>query len=415
MAAAARYYDELETRAPEAREAAQFAALRALIARAKASAPGWTRILEDVDPESVSDRKALARLPLTRKSELPELQRAIPPLGGLITEAPGRLRRIFASPGPIYEGEGHARDGWRLARALFAAGFRAGDLVHNSFSYHLTPAGAMLEEGAAALGCAVVPGGVGQTELQLKCMADLKPIGYTGTPSFLKILFDKAAELTLDLSSLKKALVGAEALPPSLRAELEGHGMRVLQCYATADLGLVAYEYDAKDGLIVDEGVILELVRPGTGDPVEAGEVGEVVVSVLNPSYPLIRFALGDLSAYLPGISPCGRTAARIKGWLGRADQTTKVRGMFVRPSQIAEVAKRHPEIAKARLVVEQKDHLDVATLSCEIAGDAGPVLARAIGESFHSIAKVRATVTLTARGSLPNDGKVIEDARKYE
>ena len=415
MARAASFYDELETRAPEARERAQFAALRELIAHAKAAAPGWARILKDVAPAEVTDRAALAKLPLTRKSELPELQRAHPPLAGLVTKAKGELRRIFASPGPIYDADGHGRDAWRIARALFAAGFRAGDLLHNSFSYHLTPAGAMLEEGAAALGCAVVPGGVGQTELQLKCIAELKPDGYTGTPSFLKILFDKAAELALDIGSLKRALVGAEALPPSLRAELEGHGMRVLQCYATADLGLIAYESEAKEGLIVDEGVILELVRPGTGDPVAEGEVGEVAVSVLNPVYPLIRFAIGDLSAYLPGTSPCGRTAPRIKGWMGRADQTAKVRGMFVRPSQIAEVAKRHPEIAKARLVIEQKDRLDVATLSCEVTGETAPALARAIGESFHAIAKVRATVTLTEPGTLPNDGKVIEDARKYE
>ena len=415
MAQAAAFYDELETRAPEAREQAQFAALRALIANAKAKAPGWQRILADVDPAAVTDRAALAKLPLTRKSELIELQRAAPPFGGLATLAPGRLRRIFASPGPIYEAEGHAADGWRLARALHAAGFRAGDLVHNSFSYHLTPAGAMLEEGAAALGCAVVPGGVGQSELQVKTIADLKPAGYTGTPSFLKILFDKAAELAADVGSLKKALVGGEALPPSLRAELEGHGMSVLQCYATADLGLVAYESEAKEGLIVDEGVILELVRPGTGDPVPAGEVGEVVVSVLNPAYPLIRFALGDLSAHLPGTSPCGRSGPRIKGWMGRADQTTKVRGMFVRPSQIAEVARRHGEIGKARLVVGQKDRLDVATLTCEVKGEPSPALAQAIAESFQVIAKVRAAVTLTTPGSLPNDGKVIEDARSYE
>jgi len=415
VAQAAAFYDELETRAPEAREQAQFAALRDLIANAKAKAPGWQRILAEVDAAAVTDRAALAKLPLTRKSELTELQRAAPPFGGLASLAPGRLRRIFASPGPIYEAEGHARDGWRLARALYAAGFRAGDLVHNSFSYHLTPAGAMLEEGAAALGCAVVPGGVGQTELQVKTIADLKPIGYTGTPSFLKILFDKAAELAADVGSLKKALVGGEALPPSLRAELEGHGMSVLQCYATADLGLVAYESEAKEGLIVDEGVILELVRPGTGDPVPAGEVGEVVVSVLNPAYPLIRFALGDLSAHLPGASPCGRSGPRIKGWMGRADQTTKVRGMFVRPSQIAEVAKRHVEIGKARLVVGQEDRLDVATLACEVKGEPSPALAQAIAESFQVIAKVRAAVKLTTPGSLPNDGKVIEDARSYD
>jgi phenylacetate-CoA ligase len=356
----------------------------------------------------------LAKLPVTRKSELVELQRQAMPFGGLVTRPPGTLRRVFASPGPIYDPEGAHKDYWRLARALFAAGFRAGDLVHNSFSYHLTPAGAMLEDGAAALGCAVIPGGIGQTELQAKTIADLRPAGYTGTPSFLKIILDKGKELGLDLRSLVKALVGAEALPPSLRAELERHGLRVLQCYATADLGLIAYESEAKAGMIVDEGVILELVRPGTGDPVAEGEVGEVVVSVLNPDYPLFRFATGDLSALLQGPSPCGRTSPRIKGWMGRADQTTKVRGMFVRPGQIAEVAKRHPEILKARLVVAQRDHLDSATLICEVPGAPAPALAKTIAESFHAVCKVRGEVTLAAPGTLANDGKVIDDVRTY-
>jgi len=415
MSRAADHYDALEARAPAAREAAQFASLRSLIAKAKAEAPGWGEILAAVDPASVTDRAALAALPVTRKSELMERQRARPPLGGLTTLPPGRLRRVFASPGPIYDAEGEARDYWRIARALYAAGFRAGELVHNGFSYHLTPAGAMLEDGAAALGCAVIPGGVGQSELQARVIAELRPAGYTGTPSFLKILLDKAAELGLDLSSLKKALVSAEALPPSLRAELESHGMQVLQCYASADLGLIAYESAAKEGMIVDEGVILELVRPGTGDPVPAGEVGEVVVSVLNPVYPLIRFALGDLSQRLDGPSPCGRSGPRIRGWMGRADQTTKVRGMFVRPTQIAEVVKRHREIGKARLSVVHKDMLDDATLTCEVAEPGAAALAEAIAESFQAVAKVRAQVVLAAPGALPNDGKVIEDLRKYD
>ena len=272
----------------------------------------------------------------------------------------------------------------------------------------------MLEDGALALGCAVIPGGVGQTELQLKTIEDVKPSAYTGTPSFLKILLDKARETSADLSSLKKAMVSGEALPPSLRAELEGHGISVAQSYASADLGLIAYESPARQGLIVDEGVILEIVRPGTGDPVETGEVGEVVVSALNPDYPLIRFATGDLSAFLEGPSPCGRTGPRIKGWMGRADQTAKLRGMFVRPTQIAEVTARHPEIAKARLVIESRDHQDHGTLLCEVAGD-GAELERAIGESFQAVAKLRAEVKLVAVGDLPKDGKVIEDARKYD
>ena len=409
------YYDDLETRDPEAREKAQFAALRDVVELAKAKAPGWTRILKEVDPAAVTDRNALARLPVIRKSELTELQRAALPFGGLITRPPGQLRRLFASPGPIYDPEGNRKDYWRMARALFAAGFRPGDIVHNSFSYHLTPAGAMLEDGAHALGCAVIPGGVGQAELQVRTIAALCPSGYVGTPSFLKILFDKGEELDMALPSLKRALVSAEALPPSLRAELEGHGMLVLQAYGTADAGLIAYESAAKEGLIVDEGVILELVRPGTGDPVGEGEVGEVTVSVLNPDYPLIRFGTGDLSALLPGRSPCGRTGMRIKGWMGRADQTTKVRGMFVRPSQIAEVMKRHPEVLKARLVVDRREHQDVPTLRCEVQGAPPGGLARAVTATVQSVCKLRADVAFVAPGGLPNDGKVIDDIRKYE
>ncbi|HUC62945.1 MAG TPA: AMP-binding protein [Alphaproteobacteria bacterium] len=413
-AAGAPHYDALETRDPETRERQQFAALRDRIAAAKRSAPGWQRILADVDPDRVTDRASLARLPVTRKSDLVELQRALLPFGGLTATDVGHLRRVFVSPGPIYDPEGARPDYWRFARALYAAGFRAGDLVHNSFSYHLTPGGAMLEDGALALGCAVVPGGVGQTELQLKAIEDLKPSGYTGTPSFLKILVDKARETGADISSLGKAMVSGEALPPSLRAEIERDGISVAQSYASADLGLIAYESSARAGLIVDEGAILEIVRPGTGDPVAEGEVGEVVVSVLNPDYPLIRFATGDLSAYLEGPSPCGRTGPRIKGWMGRADQTAKLRGMFVRPAQIAEVAKRHPEILRARLVIESRDHQDRATLLCETAV-ADAALARAIGESFQAVAKLRAEVALVAPGAIARDGKVIEDARKYD
>ncbi len=409
------YYDALETRDPERREREQFAALRALLGAAKAKAPGWARILQGVDPAIIADRKALAALPVTRKSELGDLQRAGMPFGGLTTTAPARLRRVFVSPGPVYDPEGAGPDHWRLARALYAAGIRSGELVHNGFSYHLTPGGAMFEEGARALGCTVIPGGVGQSELQVKTIADLRPSVYVGTPSFLKILFDKAQETGADLSSLAKALVSGEALPAGLRAELAGRKVSVLQCYATADAGLIAYESPAREGMIVDEGVILELVRPGTGDPVEPGEVGEVVVSVLNPDYPLFRFGTGDLSALLPGPSPCGRTAPRIRGWMGRADQTAKLRGMFVRPAQIAEVVRRHPQIVKARLVIDSVEHQDAATLRCEVKDGAGEELKRAIAAAFREVCKLRCEVLLTPPGALPNDGKVIDDIRKYE
>ncbi len=413
--AAGKFYDALESRDPERREREQLAALRALLADAKAKAPGWAHILDGVDPASLTDRAALARLPVTRKTELAELQRAAMPFGGLVATEAGALRRIFASPGPIYDPEGGRPDYWRMARALHAVGFRRGDILHNSFSYHLTPAGAMFETGAAALGCVVIPGGVGQTELQARTIAELRPVGYAGTPSFLNILLDKGREVGLDLSCLKRALVSAEALPPSLRAELESHAILVLQCYGTADAGLIAYESEAKEGMIVDEGVILELVRPGTGNPVAPGEVGEVVVSVLNPDYPLVRFGTGDLSALLPGRSPCGRTNLRIKGWMGRADQTTKIRGMFVRPGQIAELLKRHPEIAKARLTITSHNHQDFALLRCEFAGAAREGLVPRLAESFQAVCKLRGEVELVAPGALPNDGKVIEDARKYD
>lgn len=412
MNAESRFYDDLETRDPEVREAALMAALPDQIAHARENAPAFTRILADIDPQAVDSRAALAKLPVTYKSDLIELQKKDPPLGGFAGTPTGELVHIFASPGPIYEPQGNRPDSWRTARALYAAGFRKGDVVHNTFSYHLTPAGLMLESGARALGCPVVPGGVGNTEQQLMAIRDIRPAGYTGTPSFLKILLDKGRQDGIDTSSLKKALVGAEALPPSLRQELQGHGLSVLQCYATADLGLIAYESPALEGMILDEGLILEIVKPGTGDLVPEGEVGEIVVTTFDPDYPLIRFGTGDLSAMLPGASPCGRTNARIKGWLGRADQTTKVRGMFVHPSQIAEIARRHPEILKARLVVSSDDNRDVATLHCETEGDAD---ADAIARSFQSVCKVRGEVSLVAPDSLANDGKVIDDVRSYE
>jgi phenylacetate-coenzyme A ligase PaaK-like adenylate-forming protein len=410
----ARHYDALETRDPQERERALMAELPRQIAHAKANAPYFAALLGDIDPRDVTSRAALAKLPVTRKSALLALQKERPPFGGLAATAPGQLARIFMSPGPIYDPEGRRPDYWRLARALFAAGFRAGDLIHNCFSYHLTPAGSMFEGGAQALGCVAIPGGTGQTELQVRVIADLKPVGYVGTPSFLRIILEKGRELGADLSSLKRAVVGGEAFPPALQKEVAGHGIAAFQSYGTADLGTIAYETEARQGLVIDEGVIVELVRPGTGDPVPEGEVGEVVVTTLTADYPLIRFATGDLSAILPGVSPCGRTNQRIKGWMGRADQTTKVKGMFVHPEQIAEVVKRHPELRRARLVVSHDGESDVMTLKAEVSA-AAPALAAAVTESLTASTKLKGRVELVAPGTLPNDGKVIEDVRRYD
>ncbi len=409
------HFDAMETRAPEARERDQFAALGRQLAHAKAHAPALARLLADVDPASVTSRAALARLPVTRKSDLAELQKAVRPFGGFAATRWGGARRVFASPGPIYEPEGARPDHWRLARALFAAGFRPGDLVHNCFSYHFTPAGSMVDTAAHALGCTVFPGGIGQTEMQVQAMADLRPAGYVGTPSFLKIILDKADEQGIALASVTKALVSAEAFPPSLRDALLARGIAGYEAYATADLGAIAYETPAREGLVVDEGVIVEIVRPGTGEPVAPGEVGEVVVTPLfNVDYPLIRFGTGDLSAALPGTSACGRTNMRIKGWLGRADQTTKVKGMFVHPSQVAAILMRHPEIVKARLVVDNPEGTDRMTLHAEVPGSASPQ-ADAIVASIREVTKLRGDVAFRVPGELANDGKVIEDLRKYD
>jgi phenylacetate-CoA ligase len=406
------FFDDLETRPAEQREAALMAALRRQLAHARAHAPAFARLLADVDPAEIVDRRTLALLPVTRKGELIERQRAAPPFGGFAAAAPGALARIFSSPGPLYDPEGKGRDYWRLARALHAAGFRAGDIVHNCFSYHLTPAGAMLESGAQAIGCAVIPGGTGQSEQQVRTIADVRPSGYVGTPSFLAIILDKAGELGVDLSCLGKALVSGEAFPATLRERFAKSRISALQCYATADLGLIAYESAAREGLILDEGVIVEIVRPGTGDPVGPDEVGEVVVTTLTPEYPLIRFGTGDLSAFLPNASPCGRTNHRIKGWMGRADQAAKVKGMFVQPAQIAELVKRHHEIIRARLVVDRDTAGgDVMTLMIEM-GEPAEKLAR-IAETLQALTKLRGAVTRVAPGSLPNDGKVIDDIRK--
>ena len=407
------HYDALETRPPEQRERELMAALPGLLAHAKAKAPGLAKHLAGIEPGSVTSRAALARLPVLRKSELIERQKAMPPFGGLAAVEPGALARLFMSPGPIFEPEGKRPDYWRLARSLFAAGFRAGDVVHNCFSDHLTPAGSMLEAGALALGCAVIPGGTGQTESQVHAIERLRPQGYIGTPSFLRIILEKGRELGADLSSLRRALVGGEAFPPPLRKEIAGLGVDALQCYASADLGLIAYESAAREGMILDESLILEIVRPGTGDPVAEGEVGEVVVTTFTPEYPLIRFGTGDLSALLPGASPCGRTNMRIKGWMGRADQTTKVKGMFVHPSQVAETVKRHPEVLRARLVVSHDaTTADVMVLHVEVHGRDGALVER-LAESLHSVTKLKGSVVLATPGTLPNDGKVIEDTRK--
>ncbi len=409
------YYDTLETRDPQQRERDLLAVLPAQIAHAKKNAPGFARILADIDSTAVTSRAALAKLPVTRKSDLKDLQNEMPPLGGLNAIPIGKFKNIFVSPGQIYEPEGFSTDWWRSGRALFAAGVRAGDLAINTFAYHFTPAGSLMETGARAIGCAVVPTGVGQTEMQVATIADLKVNVYVGTPSFLKLIVEKADELKVDLSSLRKAAVGAEYLPPALRKAMGERGIRVLQSYGTADLGIVAYESEAMEGMILDEGVLLEIVRPGTGDPVPEGEVGEVVITTFNQDYPLVRFATGDLSAVLPGISPCGRTNTRIRGWMGRADQTAKVRGLFVQPRQVAEVIKRHAEIGKARLVIDNAGGQDRMVLHCELKNAASDVLIKAIADSIRDITKLRGEVTYAAPGSLANDGKVIEDTRKYE
>ena len=414
------FYDDLETRSADAREAAQFATLRKQIGHARAASPAFAELLASIDPAVVRDRAALAKMPVIRKSELAERQKARrgaggDAFGGFSTLAYGEhLPHVFASPGPIYEPEGTASDYWRMARSLFAAGFRRGELIHNCFSYHFVPAGSMMESGARALGCTVFPGGTGQTEQQVEAMAELRPAGYIGTPSFLKIIVEKAAQSGVELPSLRKALLGGEAFPPALRDWMRARGIDAYQCLATADLGLIAYETAAREGLVLDEGVIVEIVRPGTGDPVPEGEVGELVVTTLNPVYPLIRFATGDLSAVLAGNCPTGRTNTRIKGWLGRADQTTKIRGMFVHPAQVNEIAKRFPEVVRARLVVTGELANDTMTLQVETACSGPDELTIRIAHAIREVTKLRGGVELLLPGSLPNDGKVIEDARSY-
>lgn len=412
-------YDRLETRDPAQREADLMAALPVQIAHAQAQAPAFSELLKGIDASRITSRAALATLPVTRKHELLERQKAARIFGGFSAVGFGAsMPRVFASPGTIYEPEGTAKDYWRMARAMHAAGFRPGELIHNSFSYHFVPAGSMMETGAHALGCSVFPGGTGQTEQQVQAMAELRPAGYIGTPSFLKIILEKAAEMGVQLPSVTKAMFGGEAFPPSLRDWFLAQGVAGFQCYATADLGLIAYETPAREGLVLDEGVIVEIVRPGTGDPLPEGEVGEVVVTTLNPTYPLIRFGTGDLSAVLPGSCPTGRTQTRIKGWLGRADQTTKVRGMFVHPSQVAEIARRFPQVQRARLVVSGEMANDRMTLQVEapeVSFSESNEWVKQVSDAIRDVTKLRGEVSVVASGSLPNDGKVIEDARTYQ
>ncbi len=415
------FYDALETRDHAAREAAHLAALPAQIAHAQTRAAAMRDALSGIDAHAVASRTALAKLPVTRKADLHTRQKTMREqgadvFGGFSAVGYGaHMPRVFASPGPIYEPEGISRDYWRMARAIHASGFRAGELIHNAFSYHFTPAGSMMETGAHALGCTVFPAGTGQTEQQVQAIAELKPHGYVGTPSFLKIIIEKASDMATPLPSMTKAMFGGEAFTPSLRDWFMQRGITGYQCFATADVGLIAYETSARQGLVLDEGVIVEIVRPGTGDPVPEGEVGELVVTTLNPTYPLIRFGTGDLTAVLPGHCPTGRTNTRIKGWMGRADQTTKIRGMFVHPGQVAEIAKRFPEVAKARLVVSGEMANDAMLLKVETSCSSPDALAQKISDAIRDVTKLRGDVELVSPGSLPNDGKVIEDARSYK
>jgi phenylacetate-CoA ligase len=404
------HYDSRETADPEQRERELFRQLPGVIEAALA-APAWRAHLGAVDPQAVTSRSALARLPVLRKSTLPALQKAAPPFGGLSVVPMPQLGRLFTSPGPIYEAERASGDEWRYARILFAAGIRPGDIVLNCFSYHMTPGGFILDSGARALGCPVIPAGPGNSEQIVEIIAHFRPQAYCGTPDFLKILLDKAQEIARDVSSLKKASVSGAAFPPSLQVEIKSRGIDAYQAYATADLGGVAYETAAREGLVLNEDIILEILRPGTGDPLAEGEVGEIAVTLIDRHRPLIRFALGDMTALLPGISACGRSNQRIKGWMGRADQTAKVRGMFVRPEQIAEIAKRHPEVKRLRLVIAREAEHDTALLKAETAA-ASEALKKALAETAASIAHVRCDIALVPTNSLPNDGKVIADER---
>ena len=405
-------YDDLETRDPALREAALFDRLPTIL-RSALKAPAYAERLKGIDPAGVTSRETLRSLPVLRKSELSTLQKAALPFGDFVAEAPGSFGRLFTSPGPIFEAEAAVSDPWRAARGLFAAGFRRGDIVLNTFSYHLTPGGFIMDSGARALGCAVIPAGPGNSEQQFELIEAYRPSAYCGTPDFLKILLDGAAASGRDISSIKRALVSGAAFPKSLQEEFSARGIDAYQAYATADLGFIAYETSAREGLVVNEDIIVEIVRPGTGDPVPVGEVGEIVVTTLDPHHPFIRLALGDLTAVLPGSSPCGRTNMRIKGWMGRADQATKVKGMFVRPEQVAEIGRRHPELGHLRLLVAREHETDVMTLVAEcVAGS--DELAAAVTATLQSVTKLKGVVTFVPPGTLPNDGKVIADERSY-
>ncbi|MGQ3283416.1 phenylacetate--CoA ligase family protein [Bosea sp. (in: a-proteobacteria)] len=404
------HHDALETRAPDAREADLFARLPAVLAAAM-QAPAYARRLAGIDLAAITDRNALSTLPVLRKAELPALQKEAWPFGGFVPTAPGGFGRLFTSPGPIFEPEGTGADPWGAARGLFAAGFRPGDIVLNTFGYHLTPGGFIMDSGARALGCAVIPAGPGNTEQQMEVIAAYRPTAYAGTPDFLKILVEAAESRGVDISSIKRAVVSGAAFPPSLQAWVRERGIDAYQLYATADLGIIAYETSAREGMVLNENLIVEIVRPGTGNPVEAGEVGEIVVTNLDPHHPQIRLAVGDLTALMPGASACGRTNARIRGWMGRADQTAKIKGMFVRPEQIAEIARRHSEVHKLRLVVGRANEADTMTLKAEIyAQPAG--LIDAMSSTLQQVTKLRGSVEILPLGSLPNDGKVIADER---
>ena len=407
---ASNHYDDLETRPQTQREAELFARLPAILRKAL-EAPAYAARLRGIDPADINSRAALATLPVLRKSDLPALHKSALPFGGFVGTAPGRFARLFTSPGPIFEPEAAHADPWRGARALFAAGFRSGDVVLNTFSYHLTPGGFIFDTAARALGCAVIPAGPGNTEAQFELIEAYRPIGYCGTPDFLKILLDGATSAGRDVSSIKRAVVSGAAFPKSLQDEIASRGIEAYQAFGTADLGLIAFETPARDGMVVNENIILEIVRPGTGEPVINGDVGEIVVTTLDPEHPWIRLAIGDLTAVLPGTSSCGRTNLHIKGWMGRADQTTKVKGMFVRPEQIADIGKRHPELGRLRLVVRRSNEQDVMILRCESASS-DDALREAIASTLRAVTKLGGDVELSPRGSLPNDGKVIADER---
>ncbi|WP_029066655.1 AMP-binding protein [Labrenzia sp. DG1229] len=406
-------FDARERQDPAQREQDLFARLPELLAHAAENADGWAKQLTGCDIAGIQDRSALAVLPVLRKSDLMEQQKANPPFGGYLAGNLSEAARVFMSPGPIWEPQSPGLDAWNGARSLFAAGFRKGDVVLNAFSYHLTPGGFILDQGAIALGCTVFPAGVGNTDTQVEALEVLKPAGFVGTPDYLKILLDRGREQGRDVSSIKKALVSGGALFPSLRQEYEDQGIQVGQCYATADLGVIAYETEAREGMVVNEDYIVEIVRPGTGEPVADGEVGELVVTSFNRLYPLIRFGTGDLSKVIPGQSPCGRSNMRLAGWMGRADQRTKIKGMFVDPAQIAQVVAAHPEVSKARLAVSRAGEADAMVLSVETEAR-GDGLTERVATTLRDVTRLSGDVQIVSTGALPNDGKVIADEREY-